>query len=188
MQLEEQFILYQHLPEVKRLLDFDNILLYIRAGNCLSENDIHKIETAEKVNADKAVHELARLVKKRGGKCLERFFAALRRSAHEENHPGHTELLAILEKAVEVAQRERETEEESSFVSPDTTVGEPAEDVRAYEVQGASVYTSVSHEQTKDAIDVLDENPQQLQSTADGDGSGAPIQELVSTKHCILKK
>ena len=179
MQLEEQFILYQHLPEVKRLLDFDNILLYIRAGNCLSENDIHKIETAEKVNTDKAVHELARLVKKRGGKCLERFFAALRRSAHEENHPGHTELLAILEKAVEAAQRERETEEESSFVSPDTVVGEPAEDVRAYEVQGAAVYTSSgspSDEQTENVI----ETTQELQSVVDSDGKKEVIQDPVS--------
>ena len=181
IQLEEQFILYQHLPEVKRLLDFDNILLYIRAGNCLSENDIHKIETAEKVNADKAVHELARLVKKRGERCLERFFAALRRSAHEENHPGHTELLAILEKAVEAAQRERKTEEESSFLSPDSMVGEPAEDVRAYEVQGAPVHActtsgSPSGEQTKN----VSETTQELQAAVDSDEKKEVIQDPVS--------
>ena len=179
MQVEEHFILYQHLPEMKQLLDFDNILLYIRAGNCLSENDIHKIETAEKVNADKAVHELARLVKKRGKTCLERFFAALRRSAHEENHPGHTELLAILEKAVDAAQGERETEEEFSFVSPDTVVSEPAEDVRAYEVQRDAVHTrsgSPSGEQTENII----ETTQELQSAVDSDGREEVIQEPVS--------
>ena len=133
--LQKEFILYQHLPELKRLLDFDNILLYLRAGNCLSENDIHNIETAERVNVDKAVHELARLVKKRGKTALERFFTALRRSAQEENHPGHTELLEILEKALEGEQRITESVDESFMVK------EAAEGTHVYQVERAAVHT-----------------------------------------------
>ena len=176
-QLEEQFILYQHLPEMKRLLDFDNILLYIRAGNCLSENDIHKIEVAaEKVNVDKAVHELTKLVRKRGKTCLERFFTALRRSAHEENHPGHKELLAILKRAMETTQGAREIVEEISASSPDATVSET---VQIYEAEGAVVYTksdSASCEQTEDVFGT-EETAKLLQS---GDGSEELKQEPVS--------
>ena len=134
---------------------------------------------AEKVNVGRAVHELARLVKKRGKTCHERFFAALRRSAHEENHPGHTELLAILEKAVEAAQGARETKEEFAFVSPDTVVLEPAENVRVYEVQRAAVYTrsgSPSGEQTENVAEAT----QELPSAVDSDGREEVIQEPVS--------
>ena len=64
-------------------------LLYIQAGNCLSENDIHKIKVAaEKVNVGRAVHELARLVKKRGKTCHERFFAALSHTYAYSPFPG----------------------------------------------------------------------------------------------------
>ena len=104
---------------MRQLLDIDNILIYFLAHNCLPENDIHRIEEAERINADKAVRELARLVKKRGS--LDKFFEALKRSAHEDDHPGHKELLAILQKTV---QGEKETPEEHSFVLPVAVVPE----------------------------------------------------------------
>ena len=150
--LQKEFILYQHLPEMKQLLDIDNILLYIRAGNCLSENDIHKIETAERVNVDKAVHELARLVKKRGKTSLERFFTALRRSAQEENHPGHTELLVILEKTLDSVQGKAESVNKSFMVQ------EPAEEMCVYQVERAAVYTPstlANYEQSDDVNDTV---------------------------------
>lgn len=157
--------MYEHLPEIKQLLDIDNILIYLRAVNCLSENDIHKIEEAEKDNVDKAVHELARLVKKRGKTCLERFFKALRRSAHEENNPGHIELLAILEKAVETTQGAREVERVSSFVVPGAVVSEPAETVWVYGVERAAAYAMRTSTNGEDITETAQD--QELQ---DGDG------------------
>ena len=99
--------MYQHLPEMRQLLDIDNILIYFLALNCLPENDIRRIEEAQRINADKAALRLARLVKQRGS--LDKFFEALKRSAHEDGHPGHKELLGILQKTV---QGEKETLEE----------------------------------------------------------------------------
>ena len=117
---EDQFVLYQHLPEMKQLLDIDNILIYILPLSCLPENDIRRIEEAERINTDKAVRELASLVKKRGS--LDKFLKALKRSAHEEDHPGHKELLDILQKTV---QGEKETQAEHSRKVWDTCHKEP---------------------------------------------------------------
>lgn len=92
---DEPFLLFKYLPEMKRLLDTDNIYLYMRAENCLSENDLS--ELMQERNHDRAVHKVAELVQRRGDRCLEKFLTALRRSATEEEKPGHKELLALLE-------------------------------------------------------------------------------------------
>ena len=117
---------------MRRLLDIDNILIYFLALNCLPENDIRRIEEAQRINADKAALELARLVKQRGS--LDKFFESLKRSAHEDDHPGHKELLPILQKTV---QGEKETPEENSFVLPGAVVPEPPKTVLATSHEGS---------------------------------------------------
>ncbi len=96
MQEEEHFLLFKYLPEMKRLLDTDNIYLYLRAENSLSDNDLSEFKQAKTENHDRAVCRLAELVYQRGERCLERFLKALRRSATDEGNPGHIELLGIL--------------------------------------------------------------------------------------------
>ncbi len=86
-------LLFKYLPEMKRLLDTDNIYLYLRAENCLSDNDLSEFKQAKTENHDRAVCRLAELVYQRGERCLDRFLNALRRSATDECNPGHIELL-----------------------------------------------------------------------------------------------
>ena len=117
---------------MRQLLDIDNILIYFLAVNCLPENDIRLIEDAQKINADKAALVLARLIKQRGS--LDKFFEALKRSAHEDDHPGHKELLSILQKTV---QGEKETQEDNPFELPVAVVPEPQKTVWATSHEGS---------------------------------------------------
>ena len=152
---------------MRQLLDIDNILIYFLAVNCLPENDIRLIEDAQKINADKAALVLARLIKQRGS--LDKFFEALKRSAHEDDHPGHKELLSILQKTV---QGEKETQEDHPFELPVAVVPQPQKTVWA-----------ISHE---GSIDTRGHVPQS--SSAEDERKAVSSTEQLAQQSCSLQR
>lgn len=95
------FLLFRHLPQMRKLVDLEDLKLYLIAEGALTDNDMAKLEILPPYNTpDKVFQTLALLMRQKGSRGLQKFMTALRRSVSGGNQPGHKELLQILEEGL----------------------------------------------------------------------------------------
>ena len=98
MEDDIEFILYKHLPDMVQFLVVPTFRIYLRAEGVLSDDEMAKLDPhPPDYVGSQIVETLAKLIKQKGERGLQKFMTALRRSVKEENNLGHAELLNILE-------------------------------------------------------------------------------------------
>ena len=98
MEDDIEFILYKHLPDMVRSLVVPTFRIYLRAEGVLSDDEMAKLDPHPPDYVGSQILEtLAKLIKQKGERGLQKFMTALRRSVEVENDLGHAELLNILE-------------------------------------------------------------------------------------------
>ena len=95
------FTLYDHMEDVKRLLDVESVYPYLISAGCITAEDVEYLKTFH-YSKDRMMVEFSYLISKKRGRGLRAFMAALEQSS---DHPGHHELLTILQESI---QRRRE--------------------------------------------------------------------------------
>ena len=94
-----EFLLYRYLPQLVHLLNIESIRVYLIAEEFLSEDDMEKLTpNPPHYVGSQIVETLVKIVKRKGGRGLEKFLSALKKSVDAGNQPGHEELLELLEK------------------------------------------------------------------------------------------
>ena len=86
-------ILCNLLPEITKLLDLDDIQVYLLSERVITRNDLPKIKITDQNSKNSAIVNLYEIVVAR--EVLENFIKAIRRSS--EDHPGHKQLLEMIE-------------------------------------------------------------------------------------------
>ena len=82
---------------MRDLIDLDDLLIFLHAECLLTDDDTDKLKVVPPHNTRNVViRELAHLIKRKGENGLVKFMSALRKSASQDNQPGHQELLQLL--------------------------------------------------------------------------------------------
>ena len=81
------------LPEMTRLLDLDQIKVYLLSEDVITKHDLPKIKVTDQNSKNSAIVNLYEIVVTR--EMLHSFVSAIRRSS--EDHPGHKQLLEKIE-------------------------------------------------------------------------------------------
>ena len=83
---------------MRDLIDLDDLLIYLTAECLLTRDDTEKLNVVPPHNTRNIViRALADLIERKGENGLVKFMSALRKSASQDNQPGHQELLQLLE-------------------------------------------------------------------------------------------
>ena len=89
------FTLYDHMADMQRLLDVESVYPYLISAGCITAAEIEHVKTFH--HSRNRLVELAYLISKKRGRGLRAFMAALEQSS---DHPGHHELLTILQQSI----------------------------------------------------------------------------------------
>ena len=82
-----------------RLIEMSSLRIYLRSEEFMSDDDMERLKPSPpEYVGSQVIEALAIIVHRRGEDGLQKFMAALRRSANEDEHPGHKELYEILQK------------------------------------------------------------------------------------------
>ena len=78
-----------------------SLRIYLRSEEFMSDDDMERLKPSPpEYVGSQVIEALAIIVHRRGEDGLQKFMAALRRSANEDKHPGHKELHEILQKDI----------------------------------------------------------------------------------------
>ena len=84
-----------------RLIEMSSLRIYLRSEEFMSDDDMERLKPSPpEYVGSQVIEALAIIVHKRGEDGLQKFMAALQRSANEDKHPGHKELYEILQKDI----------------------------------------------------------------------------------------
>ena len=107
-------VMRRFLPEMKRLLNIEDLILYLLSENAIGDDDTPKLTVSGQLSKNQVLVNLQQIITTRG--AIEQFLRALERSS--DDHMGHKELYDTI---VTERQRRVSVSSQRSSTSRSTT-------------------------------------------------------------------